>query len=146
MPAATRKRAADYTGRQNEKLQAERKAELQEAATRIAMVTAQAEADKDEIIDLTGSNEPIPDAVYQEVKVTSPYRIVRTNQDLDQVTFGRTVLDPGDYDNPDLSKRRPAVMGPMRLYSFKEGQAQRIPADLAEHLDSLGYLSFMGRG
>lgn len=146
MPAAPRKRAADYTGRQNEKLQEERKAELQEAATRIAMVTASAEAEKDDIVDLTESNEPIPEAVYQEVKVNSPFRIVRTNQDLDQMTFGRKVLDAGDYDNPDLSLRRPAVMGPMNHYTFKEGQAVRVPADLAEHLNNLGYLSFMGRG
>lgn len=146
MPAAARKRAADYTGKLQAQLQEDRKAELQEAATRIAMVTAAAETAKDDIVDLTDSNEPIPEAVIQEVKVNSPYRMIRTNQDLDQVTFGRKVIDPGDYDNPDHSLRRPAIMGPMQYYNFKEGQATRVPADLAEHLDSLGYLSFMGRG
>lgn len=146
MPAQARKRAADLTGRNMEKLQEERRAEIKDAASRIAMINAVEEADKDEIVDLTGSDEPIPEAVYQEVKVNSPFNMIRTNQDLPDVTFGRKVIDSGDYDNPDLSKRRPAVMGSMNMYSFKEGQLTRVPADLASHLDKLGYLSYKGRG
>lgn len=146
MPAQPRTRAADYTGRQKAKLAEAHKAEIQEAAGRIALITAEAEATKDDIIDITGSNEPLPQAVIQEVSVNSAFRIIRVNSDIDQMTFGRSVVDSGNYDDPDMSKHRPAIMGPMNYHTFKEGQAYRVPADLAEHLDSLGYLSFMGRG
>lgn len=146
MPAATRKRAADYTGRQTAALQEAKKVELAEAAGRIALITQQEREAKNEVIDLTGSSEPLPQAEMQEVKVSSPFLTIRLNQDIDQMTWGREVLDSGDYDNPDLSKRRPAVMGPMKYYDFKEGQPYRVPAELANHLDEKGYVSYMGRG
>ena len=143
MPAA-RKRAADYTGQQTTKLQEERKAEVIEASQRVALVNAQQKAAKEEIIDYTDSNEPLPVVEIRQAEVNTPFRMIRVNQDIDQMTYGRKVIDSGDYDNPDLSLRRPAIMGPVNMYSFAEGQLYRVPKEVAEHLNDRGYISYMG--
>jgi len=142
MPAS-RKRAADFTGQQQLKLQEERKTELLEASERIALVTSQQKAAREEIVDLTNSDEPLPAVEIRQAEVNTPFRLVRTNQDIDQMTYGREVLDPGDYNNPDHNLRRPAIMGPVKMYSFKEGQLTRIPREVADHLNDKGYLSYM---
>ena len=52
-----------------------------------------------------------------------------------------TVVDPGDYEaNPP----RPAIMGPMKYYDFKEGVVYRVPKEVADHLNDIGYISYMG--
>lgn len=140
----SRKRAADYTGRLTEKLNEDRKAEVVEAAQRIAMVNAEIQAERDEVVDYTDSPDPLPQVQVREVEVSAPYRMIRVNSDIRQMTYGREVLDPGDYDNPDFNKRRPAIMGPMKFYDFNEGQLYRVHREVAEHLNNLGYLSYMG--
>lgn len=143
MPAS-RKRAADLTGRMTERLAEDRKTELLEASQRIALVNAQTQAAKEEIIDYTNSNDPLPIVEVRQAEVNTPYRMIRVNQDIDQMTYGREVSDPGDYDNPDFSLRRPAIMGPMNMYTFAEGQMYRVPREVAEHLNDKGYVSYMG--
>jgi len=140
----SRKRAADYTGKQQEALQESRKAEIVEASSRIALVNAQTRASKEEIIDYTDSPDPLPEVEVRAAELATPYRMIRVNADIDQMTYGRSVTDPGDYDNPDMSQRRPAVMGPMKMFSFNEGQMYRVEKEIAEHLENLGYLSYMG--
>jgi hypothetical protein len=143
MPAS-RKRAADLTGRMNEHLKEERKSEIIEASQRIALVNSQQKASREEIIDYTDSSDPLPTVEVRQAEVNTPYRMIRTNQDIEQMTYGREVADPGDYDNPDLSLRRPAVMGPMKMYNFNEGQMYRVPKEVADHLKDKGYISYMG--
>jgi hypothetical protein len=142
MPAS-RKRAADLTGKQMERLAEDRKTEVIEASQRIALVNAQQKAAKEEIIDYTNSSEPLPVVEVRQAEVNTPFRMIRVNQDIDQMTYGREVIDSGDYDNPDMSQRRPAVMGPMHMYSFAEGQMYRVPREVAEHLNDKGYVSYM---
>jgi hypothetical protein len=143
MPAS-RKRAADLTGKEMERLAEDRKTEIVEASSRIALVNAQQKAAREEIVDYTDSPEPLPTVEVRQAEVNSPYRMIRVNQDIDQMTYGRKVPDPGDYDNPDISLRRPAVMGPLNEYNFKEGQMYRVPKEVAEHLNDKGYVSYMG--
>jgi hypothetical protein len=136
-----RKRPADYTGKLSEQLNAEKKIEKQDAATRIAMVTAAASEAKNDVIDYTDSSDPVREVVPQQVEVNTPYRMIRVNSRIDQMTYGREVLDPGDYSaNPP----RPAIMGPMKYYTFEEGQLYKVPSDVAEHLQDIGYISYMG--
>jgi hypothetical protein len=35
-------------------------------------------------------------------------------------------------------------MGSMNMYSFKEGQVYRVSKEIAEHLERLGYIAYMG--
>lgn len=139
----SRKRAADYTGRQSEQLAEAKKAELIEASQRIALVNSELEAEKNEIVDYGNPEDPMPEAELRAVKVSTPYRMIRVNQDISQMTFGRKVIDSGDYTNPDPDKRHPAVMGPMQYYDFNEGQLYRVPKDVADHLQEKGYIAYM---
>lgn len=138
--APSRKRPADFTGKQTERLNEERKAEIIEASQRIALVNQEIAEAKNEIVDYTDSPEPLPEVEVRVAEVSTPYRMIRVNSDIDQMTYGREVLDPGDYtSNPP----RPAIMGPMKFYSFNEGQLYRVTKDLAEHLSGLGYIAYM---
>ena len=143
MPTA-RKRPADFTGQQTVKLQDAKRAEVIEASQRMALITAELNAEVDIPVDYTGSAEPMPEVQVREAVVNSPFRMVRLTTDLPQMTYGRIVADPGDYTNPDLTKRRPAVMGGLNEYNFKEGQLYRVPVEVAEHLRVKGYIAYMG--
>jgi hypothetical protein len=136
----SRKRAQDFTGRQAEKLAEERRVQQQESAQRVAMVTAVANEELNEIVDYTGTGLPVRTAEVIEVEVNTPYRMVRTNQDIENLTWGREVLDPGDMT---IDPPRAPVMGGLRTYNFKQGQQVKIDKDLADHLDSHGFLSFI---
>lgn len=141
--ASTRKRPADYTGKLTEHLNEEKMAEKLEASQRIAMITQEQAIAKDEVVDYSDSDEPVSEVEIRQAEVNTPFRMIRVNTDIPQMTYGRKVVDPGDYDNPDLTKRRPAIMGPMNMYSFKEGQLYRVPKELADHLYNIGYLSYI---
>lgn len=140
-PRVSRKRPADFTGKQTERLQEAKKAELIEASQRIAMVNAEMAQAKDEPVDYTNSSEPMPHVELRTVEVSSPFRMIRVNTKIDQMTYGREVLDPGDYS---ASPPRPAIMGPMKFYTFEEGQLYRVPKEVADRLDELGYIAYMG--
>lgn len=140
----SRKRPADFTGKQTEKLNELKKSELIEASNRIALVNQEVQASREEIIDYTDSDDPLPQIEARQVEVSAPYRMIRVNADIDQMTYGRKVEDPGDYTNPDLNLRRPAVMGGMNVYNFSEGQMYRVPTEVAQHLYDLGYVSYLG--
>lgn len=133
-----RKRPADFTGRKTELLNEAKKAEQAERATQVAMVTAAEAEAKDAIIDFeTGQPTEVD---IKEVVVNSPTRTIRVNSDIIDMTWGREVYDPGDVE-----KGIPARMGPLKMFTFKEGQAySKVPADLADHLNQLGYLSYLG--
>lgn len=133
-----RKAASDYTGRLTELQNAEKASEVKEAANRMAMVQAAQAELKETIIDLSDVNNPVKEVQVRKVEVNAPYRIIRTNTTLNQVTFGRKVEDPGD-----IQTGRPPIMGPMVMYNLEEGQPYKVPKDFAEHLNSKGYLSYM---
>jgi hypothetical protein len=135
-----RKRPTDKTGIDTERLNEELKAERAEAAQRVAMVNDAREAASNEIIDyFPQSDKPLPKLEVHAVEINDPGRIIRVNTDIDQMVFGREVTDPGD-----IEAGRPPVMGPIKFWNFKEGQPYRVSKDMAEHLDRLGYLSYLG--
>jgi hypothetical protein len=137
----SRKRPADFTGRQGEQLQESKKAEIIEASQRIALVNAEMEQAKDEVVDYTGSSDPLPSVQLQSAEVNTPFRMIRVNSDIEQMTYGRNVIDPGDLEaNPPRAPR----MGSMNMYTFREGQLYRVPKEIAEHLQTLGYIAYMG--
>lgn len=137
----SRKRPADFTGRKTEQLQEDRKAEIIEASQRIALVNAELKEEKSQVIDYTDSTDPLPQVEIQAAEVNTPYRMIRVNSDITDMTYGREVLDPGDFN---ASPPRAPRMGSMKMYSFAEGQLYRVPKEVAEHLERLGYISYMG--
>jgi hypothetical protein len=137
---SSRKRPADFTGRQTEQLNEAHKTERIEQSQRIALVNAELEEEKNIIVDYTGSEEPMPAVEVRQVEVNSPNRMIRVNSDIDQMTYGREVIDPGDYT---ASPPRPAILGSLNTYNFKEGQVYRVPKEVADHLNDKGYIAYM---
>lgn len=139
--APSRKRPADYTGRKTEQLQEDKKAEIIEASQRIALVNAELQEEKNQIVDYTHSNEPLPQVEIQSAVVNTPFRMIKVNSDITDMTYGREVLDPGDFE---ATPPRAPRMGSMNMYSFQEGQLYRVKKEVAEHLERLGYIAYMG--
>lgn len=137
-PRTQRKRPADFTGIQTERLNATQAELSKEAAQHMAMATQQAIAESSELVDYSGHSN-LTDIERQDIEVNDPVRTIRVNTEIEDMTFGRQVLDPGDQE-----AGRPAVMGPMNMYSFEPGRPYRVPKALAEHLNAKGYLSYIG--
>lgn len=140
-PRTQGKRPADFTGLQSERLQEAKAAEQADNAKRMAMITAVAQEENNTLVDYTGSGEPLPQVELKAVEVNAPYRTIRVNSKIEDMTYGREVLDPGDFkaDPP-----RPPIMGAITRYTFEEGRSYRVTKDMAEHLNRLGYIAYMG--
>jgi hypothetical protein len=136
-PTTQKKRPADFTGIQTERLNEQKKVER--AAAKIAMVNATDEVTGPDFVDYSGADIPLPEIEVREVEVNNPYRAIRVNTKIENMTFGRKITDPGDPDNGI-----PPVMGDLPMYNFDEGKSYRVPKAMAEHLGSKGYLSYIG--
>ena len=64
---------------------------------------------------------------------------VRVSYPIEEMTFGKEVVDPGEFDETGLCTRLP-VLGSLKIYTFAEGKEYRLTPDMAEHLRGLGYL------
>lgn len=111
--------ATDFTGSMKAKLEKEREAELARRRDEITLA-AQAAADEAEtqILDVTKTPE-IPVVVDEVQVVTNDDEdavVIRTNEDLDQVTIGQTT------------------------YNFVAGRKYKVPRNVAFHLDEKGRL------
>lgn len=121
--ATQRRRPQDFTGREADRLA---KARDQDAARREAELTmasqAEAAAKEAEVVDYSeppskaapAADEP---QLGESVEVKAPYRTVRINTDLEQVTYGA-----GNH------------------YDFEAGRRYNLPTDLAQHLDEKGFV------
>lgn len=118
--ATSKAKPTDATGRQREKQQAEFAEQQQEAATNMAMATAQKVINLDtEVIDATVPNRTTvivdePTIVDAGDEVTT-IRVVET---IENMTFGAG-----------------------NMYSFTAGQKYQVTKALARHLEEKGYLA-----
>lgn len=118
--ATQKAKPTDATGRQREKLQAEFAEQQQEAASRVALATAQKAVDlENEVIDATTPtretiivDEP---TIVSNAGKTVTIRVIET---IENMTFGA-----GNY------------------FSFEAGKKYQVDLDLARHLDEKGYLA-----
>lgn len=114
MPAA-KARPRDFTGAQKAKLASEHAEELKAREKEIAMMAeTEAEARK-EVVDLTADREVEVEQVTPTVK--PKHMTMRVNDKLEQMTYG-----VGNY------------------FDFEPGTTYKVPVDLYEHLDALGYV------
>ena len=139
-PRNTGKNPADFTGIQSQRLAEEHAVEQKEQAEHLAMVTAAAVEDSDVIIDYTGSDTPLPEVEKSPVEINTPYRTIRVNSEIKEMTFGRQVLDVGD---PETG--RPAVMGSLVTLNFVPGKPYKVRKELADHLNAQGRLAYLGQ-
>jgi hypothetical protein len=118
--ATSKAKPTDTTGRQREQLIQDNAEAVQDAATQMAMATAQAQDSfNNDVIDATVPNKPTiivdePTIVSDEGKVIT----IRVVEDIENMTFGA-----GNY------------------FSFRAGQKYQVTQDLARHLEEKGYLA-----
>ena len=141
-PRNQRKRPGDLTGVQGQKLAAERD-EAQEAAlaeAAAARTEKRAEA-LTTVVDYTQGG--IKDDAVQVVDVPEEpaplFETIRVNYPIEEMTFGREVISPAEYDDHG-NVVKPAVLGGLNRYDFEEGKQYRVPHELAAHLRGLGYV------
>lgn len=138
-PRGTRKNVTDLTGREDERLRNENEALLDEQAERMSMVNASSRRSNREVIDYTDEARPkvAPKPVEAPVGPPQNYR-VRLMADIENMTFGKEIIDPGDFTDPN-SPRMP-VLGSLKTYDFKEGREYIVDEPLYIHLRDLGYV------
>lgn len=141
-PRTQRKRPADFTGIQTERLNAEQKAEREARSREVALVNAESEIEDQKVVDYTGADEPLPELDIKPVEINEPFRTIRVNTKIEQMTFGRQVMDVG-HGLPGDSDYRPPIMGSIPQFNFEEGRSYRVPREMAEHLQRLGYLAYI---
>ncbi|MCZ0981847.1 hypothetical protein O1L60_31035 [Streptomyces diastatochromogenes] len=116
--ATARKPAGDLTGRQAEKLAAERDAEAKERAKSMATATVVAEAEKSNtVVDLVAKPTPEVEVEEQPVVVEEAPREIRVNTNLTDIVIGQ-----GNY------------------MTFEVGVPYRVPAHVANHLEEKGLI------
>ena len=77
--------------------------------------------------------------VIEEIEVETPTRRIRVNYPIEEMTFGKEIVSPAEYDEyGGLVKS--AVLGGLRTYEFEEGRWYTVDVELAEHLANLGYI------
>lgn len=138
------KRPGDLTGLRNQQLakeaaatKAEKQAEVKEAleAQRIAKLTTEVDYTSDALAEAAKGS----DVVEGEVEVKAKTRRIRVIDDIHDMTFGREVLQKPEYDEHG-NVTKPARIGSLRHMSFETGPWYTVDADLADHLEYLGYV------
>lgn len=118
--ATSKAKPTDATGRQREKQIQENAEAVQEAATQMAMATAQKQdAINNDVIDATEPNRAT--VIVDEPTIVGKGEdtvTIRVVEDIEHMTFGA-----GNY------------------HSFKAGQKYLVNRDLARHLEEKGYLA-----
>lgn len=140
-PRDQAKRPGDLTGRNTQKLEAERD-EAQEAEAQARLTKASEERVEllSTVVDYSeGGVRTEAEVVETEPEIHPATMLIRVNYPIEQMTFGREVVAPPEYDDHG-NVTKPAILGGMLTYDFKEGQQYRVPWELGAHLKSLGYV------
>lgn len=115
-----RARPTDFTGRQREKLMNEHAEELAKRANEISLQgAAELERENTEVVDVTTPNQPTIIDEVQSLGVSAADNtvVMRVNTDIEDMVFGK-----GNW------------------YTFKVGTKYKVPKDLYDYLDDLGYV------
>jgi hypothetical protein len=116
-PLDTTGRAAEEAAKRNAKA-------LQERADEIALSRqAEVESLDRDVFDAKNPSQPILIDEIEELGVTiaNDKVVIRTHEDIDNMTFG-------------------VVNGEPQNYSFKSGVRYSVPREVADHLERLGYI------
>jgi hypothetical protein len=130
----SRKRPADFTGKLMQQQQVEQSEQLKLREKELGLANAVASQELLEEIDYTGRQTP-DQLDTRPVEVLDPDVSIRVNYPIEDMTFGREIISPGDPENGI-----PPVIGNLKSYSFEEGRPYKVPRAVAEHLDAKGYL------
>lgn len=76
-----------------------------------------------------------------DVQVVAKKEAIRVNFPIEDMTYGREVIDPGDFDELTGVFTRAPRLGNLRILNFEEGRKYIVDKDVADHLRSLGYIN-----
>lgn len=140
-PRTQGKRPGDLTGVRGQQLTKETAAQKAEAANQVQVSLAEQKASKlNSVVDYTGQQTPKAAVVEEaEIEVQPKFKRIRVNYPIEDMTFGKEVLDEGEQDERGNWTRLP-TLGSLRSYTFEEGVYYDVPADVAGHLAFLGYI------
>lgn len=153
MPPATnrtqRKRPGDLTGVRGQQLAAEAAANKTETVRQVQeALELEREIKINTDVDYTQPSRPVKkvpvaldngEVVIEDIAVEVPTRRIRVNYPIEDMTFGREVIDPGEI-NELGAYVRPPILGGLRNFTFEEGRWYIVNQDLADHLAFLGYI------
>lgn len=143
-----RKRPGDLTGVRGQQLAAEAARNKEEATRQVqAALEVEREVKLNTDVDYStqrGLVKKVPvevdgEVTIEDIEVEIPKRRIRVNYPIDDMTFGREIVDPGEIDEKGFYTRSP-VLGSLRQFTFEEGRWYVVDADLADHLAFLGYI------
>lgn len=156
MPPATqrtqKKRPGDLTGVRGQAL-AQEAANTKAEEVKLTQEALQAEREQKRNTEVDYSSRPktevrevaTDDGVQvEEISVEVPTRRIRVNYPIEQMTFGREIIS-NEVRDKDGNVVQPAVLGSLREFTFEEGRWYTVDADVASHLEFLGYVYDDGR-
>lgn len=76
----------------------------------------------------------------EDIEVEVPTRRIRVTDDIQDMTWGRDLLSPGVFDDKGVMIS-PPVLGSLRNFNFERGRWYTVDAELADHLEYLGYVN-----
>ena len=120
MPRQAQTRPGNLTGKLKAEQAAEHAEEVKAREGEIALMNAAAEEAKAETVNYSSeavTDEDVKEAVQQQVQVKEATRVIRVNENIEQMTFGKGTS-----------------------YDFEVGRTYKVPAALADHLESIGYV------
>jgi hypothetical protein len=149
MPPSTartqRRNPRDFTGIRGEQLAKEAASrKKQESSDLEAALEEEAERKRTTEVDYSTHRrapqevEVDGEVTIEDVEVTVPTRRIRVSDDIQEMTFGKSVLSEAIYK--DGVQIAPAVLGGLRQFNFERGRWYTVDAELADHLEFLGYL------
>ena len=138
-PRTQAKRPGDLTGTRGQALAKERDDAQEAALAEAAAAKAGERVEKlSTVVDYTETTRPVAEVV-EPVAVQPKEMTIRVNYPIEDMTFGREVISPTEYDDEGRLVRE-AVLGGLKTYNFEEGVQYKVPFELGAHLKSLGYV------
>ena len=142
-PQSQRKRPGDLTGVNGQKL-AKARDEAQEEA-----LAAAATAKQDDRVERLSTVVDYSEGGIEQrgqytqnpgvAEVHPTTMTVRVNYPIEEMTFGRRVLEDAEFDAEGLMTK-PPVLGGLETYNFDEGVQYKVPYELGAHLKEKGYV------
>jgi hypothetical protein len=140
---APRRHPQDLTGRVDEQLKLENADAIERAAEEVALANpAPRRRKRREVIDYTDDARPKVAVAPPVVDPTLPPKkyVVRLVASIENMTYGKEIIDEGEWDATLHGYTRPPVTGALKRYDFIEGQPYKVDEGLYVHLKGLGYL------
>jgi len=139
-PRTQRKRPGDLTGVHSQQLAEARDKDKAQAVQDEADLAAAERVQKlNTVVDYTQGGVRTDHVVETEPVVVPKEMTIRVNYPIEEMTFGREVISPPEYDENGLCTKQ-AILGGLNRYDFEEGVQYKVPWDLGEHLKQKGYV------